>query len=265
MPPSQSTRSNSGSTIRRDHLSNGLLSTSPTALGSELTASLAIHNEVSSSEAILFSPALFVQTPFQEGDLVTLALLDSSSSVHDFATTPNVQHSRENIHLRHKAKEAATKFVCKIKFVPPELTQKLRIQDVSINKQVADLFGFASSKTVTISPAHEEQHGSTHVEICFRDAYLSRADMWRFANQELLGRAVFLGQKLSFLGSMKAVVRDIHVQGRRARSAFFSNKTVPVFRSEAARYVIFIQMSREMWDFDSEGDGEIMLDRKSVV
>lgn len=45
------------------------------------------------------------------------------------------------------------------------------------------------------------------------------------------------------------------------QSAFVSTNTKPIFRSESARYVLFIQMSREMWDFDSEGSGEIMFNK----
>lgn len=54
---------------------------------------------------------------------------------------------------------------------------------------------------------------------------------------------------------------DVYVNGRKVQSAFFSTNTKPIFRSESARYILFVQMSREMWDFDSEGSGEIMFNK----
>jgi hypothetical protein len=85
--------------------------------------------------------------------------------------------------------------------------------------------------------------------------------MWRLAVGELADKTVFKGQKIIFLGSIKAQVTSIYISGRKVQSAFYSANTKPVFRSESARYVLFIQMSREMWDFDSEGSGEIMFNK----
>lgn len=53
----------------------------------------------------------------------------------------------------------------------------------------------------------------------------------------------------------------VFVEGQRVHSAFFSRHTRPIFRSESARYVLFIQMAREMWDFDSDGSGETMFNK----
>jgi hypothetical protein len=63
------------------------------------------------------------------------------------------------------------------------------------------------------------------------------------------------------MGTIKAHVTSVYVNGRKVQSAFFSSTTKPIFRSESARYVLFIQMSKEMWDFDSEGSGEIMFNK----
>lgn len=63
------------------------------------------------------------------------------------------------------------------------------------------------------------------------------------------------------MGSIKATVKSIYSEGKRISSAYFSSNTKPIFRSESAKYVIFVQMSREMWDFDAEGSGEIMFNK----
>ena len=78
---------------------------------------------------------------------------------------------------------------------------------------------------------------------------------------ELSERTVYKGQMVLFLGSVKAQVTSVFVEGRKAQSAFFGRNTRPIFRSESARYVLFIQMAREMWDFDSDGSGEIMFNK----
>lgn len=95
----------------------------------------------------------------------------------------------------------------------------------------------------------------------FRDQYLARADMWRMTVNELTERTIYKGQTILFMGTIKAQVTAVFVDGRRVHSAFFSRSTRPIFRSESAKYVLFIQMSREMWDFDSDGSGETMFNK----
>jgi hypothetical protein len=109
--------------------------------------------------------------------------------------------------------------------------------------------------------ADENRHEAHHVELVFRDEYLARADMWRLAVSELSKRTVYRGQKLLFMGSIKATIKQIYIDGQSVHSGYFSPTTKVIFRSESARYVLFIQMSREMWDFDAEGAGEIMFNK----
>jgi len=95
----------------------------------------------------------------------------------------------------------------------------------------------------------------------FKDEYLARSDMWRLVVGELSNKAVFKGQKILFIGTIRAHVTAVYIGDRKVQSAFFSVDTKPIFRSESARYVLFIQMSKEMWDFDSECSGEIMFNK----
>ena len=85
--------------------------------------------------------------------------------------------------------------------------------------------------------------------------------MWKMAISELSQRPIYKGQKLLFMGSIKGVIQNIYWHGQAVRSAYFSPSTKPIFRSESARFIIFIQMSKEMWDFDNEGSGEIMFNK----
>ena len=85
--------------------------------------------------------------------------------------------------------------------------------------------------------------------------------MWRLATNHLSDTCVYRGKKIHFVGSIKAQVRNIYVRGQKVQSAYFSPRTKPIFRSESARYAIFIQMSREMWHFDTEGSGEVVFNK----
>lgn len=90
---------------------------------------------------------------------------------------------------------------------------------------------------------------------------MSRSDMWRLAVDELTERTVYKGQSVLFMGTIKAQVTAVFVEGESVHSGLFVRDTRPIFRSESARYVLFIQMAREMWDFDTETSGEIMFNR----
>lgn len=102
---------------------------------------------------------------------------------------------------------------------------------------------------------------ASHVEITFRDEYLARADMWHLVTTELARRTVYKDMKIWLMRTIKASVRNVYVNGEKVQSAFFAASTKPIFRSESARYVLFIQMSKEMWDFDASGSGELMFSK----
>ena len=107
--------------------------------------------------------------------------------------------------------------------------------------------------------ASETDHAASHVELTFQDT-LNRADLWNMAVSELRRRRyIYQDQILAFLGSLKICVRKIYIHGQKVPSAAFSDSTKPVFRSESARFTIAMQMSREMWEFDADRSGEIVL------
>lgn len=118
-----------------------------------------------------------------------------------------------------------------------------------------------SSSNLISKQADSESSSASHVQLSFKDEYLARSDMWRLAVGELSNKTVYKGQKIVFMGTIKATVSAVYVNGSKTQSAFFATTTKPIFRSESARYVLFIQMSKEMWDFDSEGSGEIMFNK----
>ncbi|KAF2102870.1 hypothetical protein NA57DRAFT_52416 [Rhizodiscina lignyota] len=131
---------------------------------------------------------------------------------------------------------------------------------ISVSAAIATALGFRSRMQVVVAKADSAQWAS-HVEITFRDEYLARSDMWRMAINELANRTVYKDQKLMFMGTIKATVKQVYIDGQRRKSGYFTTSTKPIFRSESARYVLFIQMSKEMWEFDAQGSGEIMFNK----
>lgn len=243
-------------------MSNEDIATAPTtpglALGRSVRANLSIHDDSFSREPVLFAQTYLTSSGIASGTLVELSQSLDTTEVRDFESKATA--SAHNDPRQDQSTARTTTYLCTVKaFVEPSNTQ--RNLQVSINKVVAGSFNFVSRAQVSITVTEKQKWAASHVEISFRDAYLSRSDMWRFVSQELAGRTVYAGQKLSFLNTFKLTVRSLHVHGRHSQVAYFDSSTIPVFRSEAARYVIFIQMSREMWDFDSEGNGEILFNR----
>ncbi|KAG6006173.1 hypothetical protein E4U21_007283 [Claviceps maximensis] len=152
-------------------------------------------------------------------------------------------------------------------FVAKDMTKEMKARhpdvEVHIAKHIADAFGLKKGSQVVLRPVNKAHPTieATHVEISFKDQYLSRADMWRLVVEELAQRTIYKGQLIFYLGTIKAQVTAVYVNGQTVHSAFFAKNTRPIFRSESARYVLFIQMAREMWDFDPEASGEIMFNK----
>lgn len=177
-----------------------------------------------------------------DSDLLQLTPVASSKASGGSGDT------RKRLHFLHRAADA-------------DVLQKQPGLQVSVSSRIAAAFNFEKGTSVLVSTVDEHVCNATHVEIVVRDQYLARADMWNLIAQELVGTCIYRGQKIEFLGSIRLHIKNIFIRGRKFQSAFFHQSTKPIFRSESAHYVIFIQMSKEMWDFDECGTGDVMFDK----
>jgi hypothetical protein len=207
--------------------------------------------------------------------IVTSSSRDESSEVDsEFShpgsedTTPGVQSITIKTYdesgaliTDEKKPDTSRSYLFVVRAPTDEIKNKYANIDLSITQSVAQTFGFRKWMHVLVSVIPEEGNAVSHVEIIFRDQYLSRADMWRLAISELSQRTVHRDQKVVFLDTIKATIKNIYFEGEKQKWGFFGKNTKPIFRSESARYVVFIQMSREMWEFDVEGGGEIMFNK----
>ncbi|KAK7417565.1 vacuolar membrane-associated protein iml1 [Neonectria punicea] len=158
---------------------------------------------------------------------------------------------------------AGNSYVFVAKDMPQEMKARQPDVEVYVVKHIADAFGMKKGSQVllTIVDKDNPARKASHVELSFKDQYLSRSDIWRMTVGELTERTVYKGQSILFMGTIKAQITAVYADGLRVHSAFFDRDTRPIFRSESARYVLFIQMAREMWEFDSESSGEIMFNK----
>lgn len=208
-------------------------------------------------------------TKFQDfgvhpGALMQLTAMKGSVEVPiDSANSQRADEKANNwaLHINAMDLDANRSHVFVAKPMEEEMLLKQPNCPISVSRRIATAAGLEKGRQVLVSAADETSCYASHVEIVFRDQYLARADMWRLVSNELANHCIFRGQRIVFMGTIKAFIKTIFIRGRKVQSAFFHASTKPIFRSESARYVLFIQMSKEMWDFDAEGTGEIMFDK----
>ncbi|KAI4253840.1 MAG: hypothetical protein LQ352_003449 [Teloschistes flavicans] len=224
----------------------------------EKILTLGTHESLPTSATALVSLTAFPQDTIRSGSLVTISPILENEVDHS-------QHEKNGAHRQISPGQGSAKGVLRPLFVVEPMPSEVQAQasnvQVLIPSNEASKYGFKPQTPVLVATVNPKHHQASHAEMAFRDEYLSRSDMWRLVVSELAGRVVHKGQRITFLGSIKVSIKSIYIRGQRVSSAWFSASTKPVFRSESARYVLFIQMSKEMWDFDTDGTGEIMFDK----
>ncbi|EEH22600.1 hypothetical protein PABG_04811 [Paracoccidioides brasiliensis Pb03] len=249
---------------------------SPTGLGSR-PCLLWVHDDNFSREEVLFNLSAFGDVGLKVGDLVELSVprpfqgdhhvsshtLDPSEraprDAGDSDTGSNSAAKRSGDHKSYSLTQR--RFLFLVKPLSADIKARHPNLQISIASNIANIFGFKNHSQALISLKDRSQCTASHVELIFRDQFSVRADMWRLTMSELADKPLYKGQKIVFMGSIKVTIKSIYIGGKKVLSGYFSPQTIPVFRSESARYVLFIQMSKEMWDFDSEGTGDILFSR----
>ncbi|KAI8051520.1 hypothetical protein BDF22DRAFT_777116 [Syncephalis plumigaleata] len=149
----------------------------------------------------------------------------------------------------------------------PDIMRKQPQLQISLTNHMTTTFGLANWSDVTVVPVETDAATADFILLTFRDQYLGRNDMWRL-RLSLLGKTVYISQRVLFAGCIRAQISDIYIngrpQGQEANSlscvylhlggkALIGEGTRVIFRSESAKFFILIQMSKEMWEFDDDG------------
>lgn len=137
--------------------------------------------------------------------------------------------------------------------ISSEIRKKTPNLQLSLFGQLATTFNISPRSLVAVKAVPKQAHVADFMVLYFKDQYISRSDMWRAACN-LEGECIYVGKRITFSAGIRADVREIWRGGKKKFSAYVSASTKPVFRSESARYLIFIQMSKEMWEFDEDGE-----------
>ncbi|KAI9725216.1 MAG: vacuolar membrane-associated protein iml1 [Chrysothrix sp. TS-e1954] len=220
----------------------------------EKQCTLWVHNEAFSKEDVLFNASIFAKDAVHHDQPFTITSIDSGVGVRDFGP------SDVNVTELDQPQPPSTEpsFIFLARDASDEMKLKHPSLQVSVSDKIAAAFGFRNRMNVVLAAIDGADHAATHVELAFRDA-LNRADLWALTTTELKQQqCLFEGQQLHYLGTSKVIVKRIYLHGARLKSALFTHLTRPIFRSESARFVLAIQMSKEMWNFDNSSSGEII-------
>eukprot|EP01113_Clastostelium_recurvatum_P024750 TRINITY_DN2956_c0_g3_i1.p1 TRINITY_DN2956_c0_g3~~TRINITY_DN2956_c0_g3_i1.p1 ORF type:complete len:1621 (+),score=302.44 TRINITY_DN2956_c0_g3_i1:34-4896(+) len=132
------------------------------------------------------------------------------------------------------------------------LTAQKGALQVSISQYIASVFDFVARRDVYAHIIPPEKAAVDFVEVSFKDQYIGRSDMWRL-KLNMQNTCVYLLQKLSF-ACIRAQVEAIIGKGEPVSSGLITENTKFVFRSRSARFIVFVQLSREMWEFAEDGE-----------
>eukprot|EP01133_Synstelium_polycarpum_P004114 gene4114-4804_t len=119
-------------------------------------------------------------------------------------------------------------------------------------KYIAGIFDFGSRIEVVATIVAPKDAVVDYVEVTFINQYIGRSDMWRL-KLSLQQECLYVLKKLSF-AQVRAQVKEMVCNGQQVQSGLIDDSTKFVFRSRSAKFIVLIQMSKEMWDFADDGD-----------
>ncbi|GAA5948734.1 hypothetical protein JCM21900_005277 [Sporobolomyces salmonicolor] len=146
---------------------------------------------------------------------------------------------------------------------------------VTVSPTLAQAFGWVKSRMqvdLSLIPSPPPaQLCASHVELYFNNLYLSRPDAFTLS-LALTDKVLHSGQRVVLPGSAArlrvgdmwssppSVSHSAHEssskyfsQSTRLDSAYLTDSTKFIFRSESARSYIFVEVSAEMWQFEEDG------------
>jgi hypothetical protein len=144
------------------------------------------------------------------------------------------------------------RLILRVQQIDKDLLAKQTQLQISICQNIATLFELVARNDVTVRKIETDSYLASHIEISFRDQYVGRSDMWQVKN-DIMNTSVYSSKKITSLG-FRGSVKEIYVDEERELCGVITENTKIIFRSETAKYFLFIQMSKEMWEFDEDGE-----------
>ncbi|RDW40047.1 vacuolar membrane-associated protein IML1 [Yarrowia lipolytica] len=153
-----------------------------------------------------------------------------------------------------KSGDKSHKLLFQVTPIPQEVLDRIPTCQLSIKSgNLLSSLGVAARSQVQIKLRKKEQVEADLVEICFKETYLTRADMWQITTM-LRESCVYHQKRIVFCDVIRCWVDSIFKNGRKVFSAYIGPNTNIVFRSESSRMIIIIQLSQETWHFEETGE-----------
>lgn len=149
--------------------------------------------------------------------------------------------------------------IVQVECIESEMHAKQTHLQISIAQNIANLFDLQPRSDVVVKKIDPESFAADYIEFSFRDQYVGRSHMvfielmqWNLKSM-VANSCVYRGKRLSTIGA-RAYVKEISVGGSSVPCAYITPSTKAIFRSETAKYFLFIQMSKEMFEFEEDGE-----------
>ncbi|XP_078600096.1 GATOR1 complex protein DEPDC5-like isoform X7 [Branchiostoma floridae x Branchiostoma japonicum] len=175
------------------------------------------------------------QETFSENDLVINSKDFPSAKVGDVVEI-------------YQPEEPNRRLLLQVKALKGDSQQK----GISVDKTVANVFQLRPFIDVCVNFVSSQDVALDLVELTFKDQYISRSDMWRL-KKSLVSTCAYITKKVEFAG-IRAQIGECWMRSEKVGSGVITEDTKIVFRSSTSMVYLFIQLSREMWEFDIHGD-----------
>ncbi|KXN66878.1 hypothetical protein CONCODRAFT_19988 [Conidiobolus coronatus NRRL 28638] len=214
-----------------------------------------VHDERFSKQELIINPDYFPN--IQVGDL--LKIYCPSKPASPKPDRNNAQRTRSSVHtintefklggVRSLLNESL--FIIVEEFHKETIAKQPSLQ-ISLSNNIASTFGFVSRTSVTVEKVDKSTIEAEYLELTFKDQYLGRNDMWRLKTY-FYNTCVHVGKKILFASCIRVQVKQIYSKNGELSCGVITPDTKIIFRSESARCFVFIQMSREQWEFEEDG------------
>lgn len=128
------------------------------------------------------------------------------------------------------------------------------LNQIQVPNSVAQAFKLQHRQDIEIRRIEDPETAQVDfIELQFSQ-YVGRADMWRIG-MSLENTTVHVGEKVTLAGgAVRADVQGIYRGKHRYSSGIVTAKTKTIYRSRSSQFYIFIQLAREFWEFDEDGE-----------
>jgi hypothetical protein len=118
-------------------------------------------------------------------------------------------------------------------------------------EQLAEVNSVCAALASAARDTSFDDKGLEHVTVAFK-SYVPRSEMWRF-QMTAVNSVVYEGKAFA-VDNIRVHVNGLETARRRALCGVVTKDTKFAFRSRCAHFTILIQLSKEMWEFATDGN-----------